>query len=307
VEGQTKHYDVRGAEAWEQACCESFVPLGVDRVEPAFIGRLTTRFLPGGVHVARGTCTVSEIVRGPRLIAREPRDHVLFSYYLSGEGQVEQRGRVAELRAGHGAFYHSDDPYQLRFPTAMEQIVIQVPRAGLGRAAGDLDRLVAHAMRCDESTALRVLATMVPTIVDGDPGDDPPGEGDALAHAIVTLLRSVAERDAALRGPVQDSRIALREAVLLDLETHFVDPGLRPADVAARHHISLRLLYSLLEDVELTPAGYMRELRLKAAHRLLGAGGAVGDVAYSVGFRDVGTFRRAYRRRFGAPPGRTRG
>jgi transcriptional regulator GlxA family with amidase domain len=53
-----------------------------------------------------------------------------------------------------------------------------------------------------------------------------------------------------------------------------------------------------------TPGEFVEKLRLNEARRRLSSRGkTLGSVAASVGFRDTGTFRRAFARRFGTGPG----
>jgi transcriptional regulator GlxA family with amidase domain len=51
------------------------------------------------------------------------------------------------------------------------------------------------------------------------------------------------------------------------------------------------------------PGEFIRDVRLKLAHRLLSEGDCnVSQVAYAVGFVSLSGFSRAYRARYGAPP-----
>lgn len=87
------------------------------------------------------------------------------------------------------------------------------------------------------------------------------------------------------------------------------DPHCRPAHLARAAHLSERTLYRRLHELTgLTPAGFLRELRLLRARQLLRTGElpTVGEVAYAVGFINANHFGRVYARRFGCPPGQDR-
>lgn len=85
-----------------------------------------------------------------------------------------------------------------------------------------------------------------------------------------------------------------------------VNPALTPAWLASAARLSERTLYRRLREMTgLTPAGFVRELRLQRARQLLRAGepATVTAVAHAVGFVNAAHFGRAYARRFGYPPG----
>jgi AraC-like DNA-binding protein len=58
------------------------------------------------------------------------------------------------------------------------------------------------------------------------------------------------------------------EEVLLDMmrthvRDHLADPALRVEELARRHHVSVRRVYTLFERIETTPGAYLREQRLR--------------------------------------------
>jgi DNA-binding response OmpR family regulator len=89
------------------------------------------------------------------------------------------------------------------------------------------------------------------------------------------------------------------------LAGHLVDPAFGPAEVAALLCLSERTLYRRLGELAgLTPAAWLRELRLSHARRLLEAGdfGSVAEVAEAAGFINVKSFSARYAERFGRRP-----
>ena len=51
------------------------------------------------------------------------------------------------------------------------------------------------------------------------------------------------------------------------IQQHLDDPGLSPAEIAAAHHISLRLLHKLFQEQGETVAGWIRARRRWGPHR----------------------------------------
>lgn len=120
----------------------------------------------------------------------------------------------------------------------------------------------------------------------------------ALAFGATPDAKAVAEG----RG-VRAGRLA---AIKSDILSRLVRPDLSAADVAARHGVTPRYVYALLETEGLTFSGYVVAQRLAVAHRMLGdprfATQSVNAIAFAVGFNDVSYFNRMFRRRYGETP-----
>jgi AraC-like DNA-binding protein len=70
--------------------------------------------------------------------------------------------------------------------------------------------------------------------------------------------------------------------------------------------VSVRHAYTLFERIGTTPGAYLREQRLLAAQAMLSdprhGWRRMSDIADAVGFRDLSTFERAFRRQNGLTP-----
>ena len=89
------------------------------------------------------------------------------------------------------------------------------------------------------------------------------------------------------------------------LGTRLADPAFGPTALASLLCLSERTLYRRLGELAgLTPAGWLRELRLAQARQLLEAGGfgSVADVADAAGFPSPKYFATLYAERFGRRP-----
>ena len=88
-------------------------------------------------------------------------------------------------------------------------------------------------------------------------------------------------------------------------EPRLADPSFGPAELASLLCLSERTFYRRLGELAgLTPAGWLRELRLNCARRLLEAGsfGSVAEVADAAGFVNARSFAARYAERFGRRP-----
>ena len=70
--------------------------------------------------------------------------------------------------------------------------------------------------------------------------------------------------------------------------------------------MSVRQAYTLFERIGTTPGAYLREQRLLAAQAMLSDPRydrlAISSIAAAVGFLDLSTFERAFRRQYGTTP-----
>ena len=101
---------------------------------------------------------------------------------------------------------------------------------------------------------------------------------------------------------VPPSREQLIDRIRTFISENALDPALDPTTVARTHHISLRLLQGLFADAGSSPARFIRDQRLTHARRLLDEGESITRAGALSGFSDLGTFTRAFRRRFGCTP-----
>jgi PAS domain S-box-containing protein len=109
-------------------------------------------------------------------------------------------------------------------------------------------------------------------------------------------------REAAPRPSALVNRELLIDRIRAFIAANALDPALDPSIVAKTHHISLRLLQGLFADEDSSPARFIRDQRLLHARRLLDDGESISRAGALSGFSDLGTFTRAFRRRFGCTP-----
>jgi len=89
-----------------------------------------------------------------------------------------------------------------------------------------------------------------------------------------------------------------------------LDCGISLGDLAARHQLSPRYVRMLFESEGTSFTEFVRDERLQRARsKLLSVRFdhlRISEIAYGVGFNDLSYFNRAFRRRFGHPPGEAR-
>jgi len=204
------------------------------------------------------------------------------------------------MTSGQATIYDTETPYRLGFSGVMTETVLHIPRRVLdprGTRSADLTaRLIGP-----DNPALAALTALMRSVVNGATRSTE--EGRLIAEAAVGLAQAAV----ALYGPgdlnaARANRVALRSGVHSFVDTHLADPRLTPEVLAAVHHVSLRQLQVVLAEAGDTPAEVIRAKRLNRAWTLLAAGVAVSAAAHRSGFADVGTFTRAFGRRYGQSP-----
>jgi AraC-like DNA-binding protein len=132
-----------------------------------------------------------------------------------------------------------------------------------------------------------------------------PQRRDAGRSAVDLL--AMALRDVTPSVPGGDGSAGVLLAMMQrHVREHLADPHLRVEELARRHHMSVRHAYTLFERIGTTPGAYLREQRLLAALAMLSnpryARLAVSSIAAAVGFLELSTFDRAFRRQYGMTP-----
>lgn len=294
---------VRSVEEWAQACSRAFVPLTVHGGASRFGASLEQTALASGVSITRVASAGSVVARRSGLIAREPREDLLLSVHRSGRGSVEQRGRVAEMRAGAAVAYDASTPYVLRFPGRMSELVLQVPRGAVGRMGNAFADLTATPL--PPSGSLTALSNLMAAVGSAEGAPRSAAEEALLSEAALTLLRG-ALLPTGRPATARIERDALERAMRTFVDEHLTDPDLSVERIATEYHVSVRTVHTVFSAAGEPPATLVRRKRLARARALLEAGEPVGRAAHRSGFTDLDTFTRAFRRHYGCTPSEVR-
>jgi AraC-like DNA-binding protein len=291
---------VSGPDDWAALCSSTFVPLRVRTVDPAFHAGLRHVALTDSAGVTSVHSAGSEVFRSERMIRSNPGDGFLFAVHGDGTGTVAQNGRLVTMTRGQATIYDTETPYSLGFPSAMSETVLHVPRRVLDPRGIRSPDITARLINAD-NPALSALAALMFSVVDGP--ERSVEEGRLIAEAAISLAQTAVALSGTGEAPAPDaSRLALRVQVHSFVDTNLADPRLTPETLAAAHHVSLRQLQVVLADVGETPSEVIRTKRLSRARTLLTTGVGISAAAHRSGFSDVGTFTRAFGRRYEQSP-----
>jgi AraC family transcriptional activator of tynA and feaB len=308
----TRHWSTRDVPIrdqfayWREAVGEAVLNVATE-MPPSddFSGEIScARY--GDLRFAAFTSSPHHIVRRTAHIARSSHNHYLVSLQRSGVSRMQQCGRSCELQAGDIGIVDGSRPFSVAFPGAVDRIVAVIPSAMLQTRAPWLrDRPVG--VMTHDGVLHHSLRAYIERLAG--PDCESTQEAELLADNLcnlVTLLTARADSEHELaRG-----RIADLDRMLAYLRRHICDPDLSPQALADYMQVSVRTVHKRFEQSNITFRQWVLEQRLDACRRALGDPRCdpmtVSQIAYNLGFSDLSHFTKAFRARFGTPPGRYR-
>jgi len=211
-------------------------------------------------------------------------------------------GRHCELDEGDFVLYDPAQPLEVSFTEFTQVLTLRLPLAYTEERLPRLKQMVGIKMRGDSGASAIFSAFLRNTWrhLQTDDGD----WADALDDVLWPLLdiAYAAERAEATDATRREER---RRALFAVIEENLCDPDLDARRIARRLGVSARYIQMLFAELSTTPTAFIQRQRLELAARRLerdGAKAAITDVAFDVGFNDLSSFCRAFRRRFDVSP-----
>jgi len=211
-------------------------------------------------------------------------------------------GRTAVLEVGDFVLYDPSQPLWLNFEEYTQAIVVRLPLATVEARMPHLRSQVGIPVS-GRRGAGALFSNFLRSAWEELQNDGGGEWADCLGDAIWPLLDMAYApmRPAQENNRRDERRRALFEAVEADL----TDPELDVHRLARRMRVSARYVQMLFAEMGTTPRAFIQNRRLELAARRLereGTDVTVTDVAYDVGFNDLSSFCRAFRRRFAMSP-----
>jgi AraC family transcriptional regulator, positive regulator of tynA and feaB len=290
-----------GYEEW-RAVVRSLVgrynPEGVDPKD--FAGRVWDRSIFGlGADGFDHNCQRIERTRRDVRLDDVEFYHAVFQ--VAGCTTVLQNGQETTLDVSDVVLVDSTKPVTYRNATYTQVLSLQLPRRsliahlGLEPQGGSVGR---------RTRAGRLLFRLVLDEFKDESAAAP--ESVFMQLALYDLIGEVFAPSASNTvSPYTDKQF---ERLCTIIRDRFVDPELRPQEVAAEASISLRYLQKLFTQRGSTCSGFIDSLRLDhAAHLLRRRALAdtrqpISEIAFASGFNDYSYFSQKFRRRFGHAP-----
>jgi AraC family transcriptional regulator, positive regulator of tynA and feaB len=299
---------------YHDAMCVAFNPV-VPRVAAnervGFSARVESRAAGSG-FVNWVEAVTHRVARTSREIAHAPDDWVYLFHDPRGCCSVTQNGTEVTARAGDVVLFSGADPFELvhaREPRLAVTTLLtrgEAFRQRLGDAGPTRPVVVSDhpAFGALMREAVRLFAQQSAQLS--------PEAAAALFDSTVELARLACAPSSAAKALLESRSGLLFQLVSSYVERNFRNPQLGAARIAAAHGISPRYIHKLFEQYgpgqSLTK--YVIDCRLAWAARRLADPRAqhatVTDTAFAAGFSDLTHFYRAFRRRYGAAPGKFR-
>jgi AraC-like DNA-binding protein len=220
----------------------------------------------------------------------------------TGSSRVIQGGREAVLRPGDLVFSESTTPHVLADRSGIRQHFFSIPVAALALPQ-DMIRATAAVLLAPRHPVADVTAAYFARIA-ARPDVVTEAGNAALGQPGIDLVRALitTHHDAVTlaRDPL---RATLGPRILESARAQLADPGLNAVRLAAEHHISVRQLYKVMAEAEISLGEWIRAERLEACRADLARPGArVSIVARRWGFTNSSTFGRLFRQAYGLSP-----
>ena len=287
---------------WREAVCEAVLNVATENPgAEEFAGTIGCAGY-GHLRFASFTASPHQVVRRNFHIARSNHHHYLISLQRSGVSQMQQCGRTCELQAGDVGIVDGARPFSVTFPQAVDRIVAVIPSVMLNSRAPWLrERPIGLMAR---GNALHnVLRTYIERLASPDCS---PAEAELLADNLCNLVALLSARGADESAQSQE-RIADLDRMFAFLRRHLSDPDLSPQALADHMKMSVRTVHKRFEQADMTFRQWVLEQRLGSCRRALSdprcQSMTVSQIAFGAGFNDMSHFTKAFRTRFGTPPG----
>lgn len=291
---------------WREAVCEAVMNVATE--EPSddeFSGDITCAGY-GELRFASFTSSAHRIVRRPFHIGRSSHAHYLVSLQRSGTGRMQQGDTLCELRAGDIGIVDGARPFSVTFPNEVDRAIAVIPSAMLhARAPWLRERPIGRMTRDPD------LHPMLRATIERLAGPDcrSASEAELLADNLCNLVALLTARSDAEHKASQ-AQLSDLDRMLSFVRRHFGDPQLSPQALADHMQVSVRTIHKRFEAAETSFGRALLDLRLDASRRALVDprchGLTVTQIAYGAGFSDLSHFTKAFRARYGMPPGQFR-
>jgi AraC-like DNA-binding protein len=296
-------HSIASAEEMQHVARSAYMPVLV-KTGRQFRSRLVQRSLGDTAAITDALGGRLWTSRLPARVDTPQDDLVMFCLHKAGTGTLLQHGRSVPLGSGVGVLYEARSPWEMTFPGSTRALTFQFPRHLMPLTARELSAVAARGVDL-ASPAGRLVVDFLAGLhaMTGLSPEQAQDARQAAVEMVSMLLRGA--RPASPGGAGADA--VLLSSVRRYIRDHLHDPKLTVEELARVHHLSVRRLYAVFEGSGTTPAAAIREQRLHAAERLLAdprhAHRPVADIAAAVGFAELRTFERAFRRGHDASPG----
>ncbi|MEU2134729.1 helix-turn-helix domain-containing protein [Streptomyces sp. NPDC018352] len=267
----------------------------------------------GEIQVAHFAFPPLQAARTARHIRSDDPDTYQLGWIRRGTMTATQLRNEAFLGPGDMVIFDTSHPLEAgaRDEGAMVKVVVlRIPKNALPLPPAQADRLLAQRL-APEGVSGALLHQHLHTLMT-HASEIGPAEAHRLGTITTDLITSfAADRiDKAELVPLETRTTVLRAQINAFITHHLGNPELRPAAIAAHHHISLRALHTLFQQEPATVAATIRHRRLEHCRADLAdprmCDQPIAAIAARWGLLIPAEFSRAFRAAYGVSPGEYR-
>jgi AraC-like DNA-binding protein len=258
----------------------------------------------GDLALCSSVSTAVKLHRTAALARDDSTPSIFMALQMTGSSVVVQREREVVLHPGELVVYDSTAPFVISDTAGMRQHKFRIPLNRLALPHDVIERICAVTL-CPGHPIAELASTYFYRFASR-PALFGRAGGEVVSEPSIELLRAVitTHLDAVELG-ADSLHATLFVRIMEYVRTHLREPDLGATQIAAEHHISVRLLYRILADEGVALGDWIRAHRLEGCRNEL-ASAALGDpiavVARRWGFTDASTFARVFRANFGMSP-----
>ncbi|MEP7247547.1 MAG: AraC family transcriptional regulator [Gammaproteobacteria bacterium] len=282
---------------WNQVLFSRIGPLSIQALSPASYTASLSCFHFGQFELLQATSAPAFVCNAR---GSSTPDLLNLSFQMRGRTANTTAGRTTILGPSDFVLYDPRRPLQSRFTEMNQTLILRIPRLEAQRRLPQLSRIIGTPM-FGSSGRGALLCTFVRNTWEQLSANADSGWAQSLDEVIWPLL-DFTYRSYKAATPEVGRRQARRDAIV-----EFVDRNLTRTDLGAREiaqgiGVSCRYVQMLLAEMDTTPSAYINERRLDFVAQQLrarGSAASVTELAYGVGFDNLSTFCKAFRRRYG--------
>ncbi|WP_404713799.1 helix-turn-helix domain-containing protein [Sphingomonas sp. MMS24-J13] len=250
-------------------------------------------------------CQIVSVLSSPaQVIGQGDYSSTMLNLQIQQSGRSLNRvgGRICDLDEGDFLLYDPSDETHHEYDRQVEFLFVRLPLSKVEQRLPHLRQAVGLKKSGKGGPAAlfsHFLRSAWREFNDGDQG--------AWVHAVDDVIWSMLDLAYASERPEAGGRQgeSRRRALFQVIADNLCDPDLSVHHIAKALGVSVRYVQMMFAQMATTPSAYIQNQRLDlAGARLLreGARCSITGVAFDVGFNDLSSFCRAFRRRFNVSP-----
>ena len=243
--------------------------------------------------------------RGARELRRRPDESLFLNLSEFSGYAARHAGQDWQLAAGRPFLLDNNQPFHLDFDPGRRMLLysLRFDRSGIDTAPASLAAINRAIATTDLGRHLELqMRLMCRSMRSGELG-----LAGIMSRPVIALLSLIAET---LTSDTRDTDRLDLSTIKALARQHLAEAAFGIEQLARLLGCSARTIQSRFAADDTTFGQWLLDARLDLARDRLSlpdfAGRSIESVAYASGFRDPAHFHRAFKRRFGLPPGRAR-